>query len=247
VSLGARYVCGFGSFDFRNYGDSAIEQRRCLAFENADVGVEARFEPPQAAVQIERIGTTKRCRIGSSEAVISMGMVMMSKRELTQPCSHRTSLPSTPGTGISLAETGARKGHSSLTETESETRRMPEKPYSGAISASRPAGVRPLKTVWARARDPMIKSPNDLRPINGIHANRGDKAALTTLRYYRQCKPDFQPLLGSRPGFIPDYPIHWCALWTMPPPSEFAGPPGTGPSHQSSGFPSYHDQIFFNF
>ena len=46
MSLGARYVCGFGSFDFRNYGDSAIEQRRCLAFENADIGVEARFEPP---------------------------------------------------------------------------------------------------------------------------------------------------------------------------------------------------------
>jgi hypothetical protein len=54
----------------------------------------------------------------------------------TQPCSHRTSLPSTPGTGISQAETGARKGRSLLTETESETRRMPEKPHSGAISAS---------------------------------------------------------------------------------------------------------------
>jgi hypothetical protein len=62
--------------------------------------------------------------------------------------SRRTSLRLKPGTGISDAETGARNGHSSLAETKSETRRMPEKPHSSAISASRPVGVRALKTGW---------------------------------------------------------------------------------------------------
>jgi hypothetical protein len=66
------------------------------------------------------------------------------------PPSHRTGLRLTPGTGISHPETGARKGDLSHTETKSETRRVPEKPRSGAISATRPVGVRALKTGWWR-------------------------------------------------------------------------------------------------
>jgi hypothetical protein len=50
-------------------------------------------------------------------------------------------LPLTPGTGISDAETGDGKGDFSLEETKSETRRVREKPRSGAISATKPLGV----------------------------------------------------------------------------------------------------------
>jgi hypothetical protein len=45
-----------------------------------------------------------------------------------------------------------------------------------------------------------------IRSIKGIRANRGDKAPLISLRYCRQCKPDFEafahepPSLGS--GFL---------------------------------------------
>jgi hypothetical protein len=67
--------------------------------------------------------------------------------------------PLCAGKGNFPAETGARKGRSSLAETKTETRRKPEKPHSGAISASRPIGVRALKTVWWRMQSYANPSP----------------------------------------------------------------------------------------
>ena len=52
------------------------------------------------------------------------------------------------GNGNFPSRDGRPKRQLIAAETEPETRRMPEKPHSGAISASRPVGVRALKTGW---------------------------------------------------------------------------------------------------
>ena len=72
MSLGARYVCGFGSFDFRNYGDSAIDQRRCVAVEHADICVEARFEPAlvDRALSPSEIVAREECDLGGADRIL---------------------------------------------------------------------------------------------------------------------------------------------------------------------------------